>query len=149
MIDEWGNDCPYDFKNVRFKRWKVGSNIEGVPDHILNNYLGYKNGTTVHLNIPSDLFIVDDNDYKWCYTFNCTNEDESFGDASVSAGIECSGNVIISYKNKTGLYLNDIVLFGCIDSSNSGIHRNGVHRNKFAADCYSITIGGDSMDCEI
>jgi hypothetical protein len=61
----------------------------------------------------------------------------------MSAGIKCSGNVIISYKNKTCLYLNDIVLFGCIGSY------NGVERNKFAADCYSITIGGDSMVCEI
>ena len=23
MIDEWGNDLPYDFKNIQFKRWQV------------------------------------------------------------------------------------------------------------------------------
>ena len=23
LVDEWGNDCPYDFKNVQFRRYRV------------------------------------------------------------------------------------------------------------------------------
>lgn len=28
MIDEWGNDCPYDFKNIQFKRKMTGSEYD-------------------------------------------------------------------------------------------------------------------------
>lgn len=31
MIDEWNNDCPYDFKNIQFARWE------------LSNPVGYRN----------------------------------------------------------------------------------------------------------
>jgi len=48
LIDEWGNDCPYDFKNIQFKRKLT----DGAYDE--------ENGTN-----------------RWVYTFNAWNEDES------------------------------------------------------------------------
>ena len=72
MIDEWQNDCPYDFKNVQFKRyWANGINVgknEGAPDPIiLQGYYGTASNT--------DIFTegVDTNDYLFCFTFTRLN----------------------------------------------------------------------------
>ena len=32
LIDEWGNDCPYDFKNIQFKRWAVTGLSKGSDE---------------------------------------------------------------------------------------------------------------------
>lgn len=72
MIDEWNNDCPYDFKNVQFKRyWANGINItkqEGEPkDIILQGYYGTVSNT--------DIFTegIDADDYLFCFTFTRLN----------------------------------------------------------------------------
>ena len=72
MIDEWNNDCPYDFKNVQFKRyWANGINIakqEGeLKDIILQGYYGTVSNT--------DIFTegIDTNDYLFCFTFTRLN----------------------------------------------------------------------------
>lgn len=66
MIDEWGNDCPYDFKNVQFKRyWTNGFSIIGqgtTKDIILQGYYG-----TVSKKA------IDKNDYLFCFTFTRLN----------------------------------------------------------------------------
>lgn len=72
MIDEFKNDCPYDFKNIQFKRYKCsGINMD-------NAYLGikalwYNKNTEKVANHPdhSTLYtIADENDFRWYYTFN-------------------------------------------------------------------------------
>ena len=72
MIDEWQNDCPYDFKNVQFKRyWVNGINITqnegGQPNIILKGYYGTAFNT--------DIFTegVDTDDSLFCFTFTRLN----------------------------------------------------------------------------
>lgn len=71
MIDEWGNDCPYDFKNVQFKRyWTNGVNIvqAGRPqDIILQGYYCTVSNTGIFRNG------IDKNDYLFCFTFTRLN----------------------------------------------------------------------------
>ena len=71
MIDEWGNDCPYDFKNVQFKRyWANGVNIvqAGRPqDIILQGYYCTVSNTGIFRNG------IDKNDYLFCFTFTRLN----------------------------------------------------------------------------
>ena len=46
MIDEWENDCPYDFKNIQFKRFAVAE-YDKVPSLVVDNeenYYGYYYG---------------------------------------------------------------------------------------------------------
>ncbi|MCQ2313286.1 MAG: phage tail repeat domain-containing protein [Paludibacteraceae bacterium] len=63
MIDEWGNDCPYDFKNVQFKRYKVEDDSpNGELADLDGKYIGY-NG------YMQGLIISDMSDFVWCYTF--------------------------------------------------------------------------------
>ena len=32
LIDEWNNDCPYDFKNIQFKRWAITALTSGSDE---------------------------------------------------------------------------------------------------------------------
>ena len=72
MIDEWQNDCPYDFKNVQFKRyWANGINItknEDEPkDIILQGYYGTASNTNIFTEG------IDTNDSLFCFTFTRLN----------------------------------------------------------------------------
>ena len=98
MKDEWGNEAPYDFKNIMFKRWKVATDIEVDGVNLNGCYLGYKRITDSHFNIPPELYIVDDEDYEWVYTFNARDEYGDIYEASLNNVINCSGNKILPYK---------------------------------------------------
>ena len=77
MIDEDGNDCPYDFKNIQFKRWLINS------DH-LNGSFG----------IPSDHYTIDNDSEYWCYTFNIYSLSEN---AAIDATVQLAGgNMVIN-----------------------------------------------------
>ena len=59
MIDEWNNDCPYDFKNIQFKRYKI---TNANQSDLVGTYLGLKENNAESIEI-------DANDNIWCYTF--------------------------------------------------------------------------------
>ena len=59
MIDEWNNDCPYDFKNIQFKRYKI---TNANQSDLVGTYLGLKGYKAKGIEI-------DANDNIWCYTF--------------------------------------------------------------------------------
>ena len=59
MIDEWNNDCPYDFKNIQFKRYKI---TKANQSYLVGTYLGLKENNAKSIEI-------DANDNIWCYTF--------------------------------------------------------------------------------
>ena len=59
MIDEWNNDCPYDFKNIQFKRYKI---TKANQSALVGTYLGLKKNNAKSIEI-------DANDNIWCYTF--------------------------------------------------------------------------------
>lgn len=65
MKDEWNNECPYDFKNIMFKRVKVsGEYVEGSYDAANFLYLGIPG------DIPEVFDVEDESDTIWVYTFN-------------------------------------------------------------------------------
>ena len=61
MIDEWNNDCPYDFKNVQFKRYLV-VDLENVPS-LVGKY--FATTGTDEYTLP-----YDEENYIWAYTFS-------------------------------------------------------------------------------
>ncbi len=70
MIDEGGNDCPYDFKNVQFKRYAVeDTSLNGELAELNGTYIGYNNFMN-GLNIPYQ------DDFIWMYTFSLYKENE-------------------------------------------------------------------------
>ena len=64
LIDEWGNDLPYDFKGLQFVRWKVTASEEHPELSVLNGW---------YIGIPSNNgygLVNDIYDGKWYYTFS-------------------------------------------------------------------------------
>ena len=84
MKDEWNNECPYDFKNIQFKRWAVtdvqndkldsstladlkkvivfdNDNTKFITRYAYKN-INYKNGDTT--------YVVDGDNSNWYYTFS-------------------------------------------------------------------------------
>lgn len=158
MIDEWNNDCPYDFKNILFKRYKItssnSSSLEGT-------YLATKAISDIGLEI-------DNNDSKMFYTFSYlgklnTQADYNGGtleDASVigntlqsddSSPYGVHGNTIKYYfdigieNSKPIQSLNNIVFltytgeayYGCYSNS----FGNNCTNNSFGTGCDHITLG--------
>ena len=98
MKDEWDNECPYDFKNIMFKRWAVTEVTDSVLDQdtvdALNEIFvfdgsdnskfqarfGYQEnnctyGSTVH--------VVDAEDSGWYYTFSIIMNDVDSGEFAI------------------------------------------------------------------
>ena len=61
MMDEFSNECKYDFKNLQFKRWRVVDNLH--RDNTNDKYIGVLNRLPVELNIE------DEDDFIWAYTY--------------------------------------------------------------------------------
>ena len=61
MIDEYGNDVPYDFKGIQFKRYKIAT----VTNSSMANLVGLPIGTTNGYG-----YIIDTSISKWYYTFS-------------------------------------------------------------------------------
>ena len=76
MIDEWQNDCPYDFKNVQFKRYKATAMSEVLEEAIDGQYYAY-NGDMMNVEIE------DEEDFVWAYTFTLIDENEDWVDYSI------------------------------------------------------------------
>ena len=125
MKDEWGNEAPYDFKNIMFKR------------KLTNGELDEDNGLDT-----------------WCYTFSFWKHRESeIVDASVFANRskpgdfydECYNNVIKEcyddFEYSRSRVLNDIVL---LDDDHWRIH---LHSNIIKNNCHFNTFCGWINNC--
>lgn len=124
MIDEWGNDCPYDFKNIMFIR-KVYNDHTGV------------------LGFGED----DDDTYDaYCYTFSCMKSDGIILDGSVELnnfdGYGVYNNIIKPYNinlyesnNNNKCFLNNNVFFNYVNSD----FFVGCYSNVFGYNCYINT----------
>ena len=123
MKDEFGNECPYDFKNMQFKRWKVTDSMEGRTG-FTDTYLGVLDYT------PAGLDVEDADDYIWAYTFSSSAEGGEQADTSLG-GHSITDNVMKPY----GKQLNNNVLFGdyCYNNSFS----QNCYRNSFSQYCYN------------
>lgn len=168
MIDEWQNDCPYDFKNIQFQRWAVSSiqvknvsNVEGLND--FKNTFIYKSGTqsikyawdSGTLKFGTLWLTQNTNLSDYYYTFTWVDQNESVIDASVKSSsfesrdtfgvhnnIIGSGALSAYYgESKTLFKLNNIVFASCYAYNNEtfwGYQGNVIGKNSFF-----MTFGND------
>jgi hypothetical protein len=64
MKDEFGNECPYDFKNILFKRWRASDSVrerEGLDGKYM---------VADYNNCPKGLNVEDQDDFLWVFTFS-------------------------------------------------------------------------------
>ena len=120
MIDEFGNDCPYDFKNIQF-------------------YRQYDSTTSLWSTIPSD------NTGVPCYTFSSEgySSTTSFTDTSLSISNNVYSNVIKQCINFNIQQLNNNCFFGTNCYHNT--FGNGCENNSFGDNC-SNNIFGNNCD---
>ena len=116
MIDEFGNDCPYDFKNIQF-------------------YRQWDSNTSLWSTVPTNNAGVP------CYTFSSEGNSDttSFTDMSLSASNNIYSNVIKRHTSIGKQYLNNICFFGSICYNNT--FGNDCYKNTFGKTCYSNTFG--------
>ena len=81
LVDEWGNDLPYDFKGIQFKRFKITA-TNSILSNINNLYVGLPGG--------GNGYTSDANEYKWYYTFSLLGN--TFNDEIVDASIYVISN---------------------------------------------------------
>ena len=130
MKDEYNNECCYDFKNIQYKRWKItpaDDTLMEYKDELENYYVGV--GAMIGVKK------LDENDFKWFYTFNGSDTEEL--DASVNGGAQ--RNIIKSY-NSTLLkqVLNNIAFIS------NPIDNNSILQNTIDYGSNNITLLGIS-----
>lgn len=159
LIDEWGNDCPYDFKNIQFKRYKItnDTSTSGILSEKIGEYLAYA-GENYGL-------VYDETDFIYAYTFcnlllNGGAEDLSLVDARIADEYNngykqrpCAGNIINRYfitevidlEVQVGKQaLNNI----CFIQTNSVQDTDNpkIMSNKFELGCCNMTLQDGSID---
>ncbi len=163
MKDEFNNECPYDFKNIQFKRYACTLKVEYecFDDSIFGLYSYF--GTTLY--VP-EIFTMNNTDSIWVYTFHdaVNNVDGTVVDNNIVDNYaevrRVYNNVIKEYvvsyivDDNTKVYsvsqLNDIVFYTKIyddESTNHPIHSNlfgdNCHTMTFSKKCDSNTFGND------
>ena len=139
LIDEWGNDCPYDFKNVQFKRYKVTA-TDNLTD-LNGTYVGIGGATLKGLT-------ASESDYIWAYTFSAGDRKTKTAPADGSltglggstSKLYCGTNILLPYSSKKTVdgtssnifCLNNIVWF-CAASE-------VMYGNRVGAECYNMTL---------
>lgn len=108
MIDEWGNDCPYDFKNIQFK---IGANTTA--------------GTVANV-------------YYYTFSKVSGTDDTTVEDFSCYGYYYCCNNKIGEYITGSRRTLNFIVFRNIADANQCycNIFENNCHNNVFGNDCY-------------
>ena len=144
MIDEWNNDCPYDFKNIQFKRPLTDGEYD--PDEGTDTWVytfnGYNLNAGTYYDMSTTPFRISEE------TKQAAMED---GDGADDGDI-CYGNKISERKAEDeanagymrfAIKLNDIVFLG---SSYDNGYDDGFgvcycYFNTFESNCYSNTFG--------
>jgi len=174
MIDEFRNDCPYDFKNIQFKRkltdgnidtasgtntwvytfnlWSNNSCVDGSLQGALNRIYANTMGVYAHRNqLPDNVF-----NGNYCYSNNLGEGcfSNTFGNHCNSNifGDNCSENVfgIYCYENifANSCSLNsfgDYCYYNTFGNNNDSFTlRNYCFSNNFGNDCNNIIFGDTS-----
>lgn len=119
MKDEFGNEAPYDFKNVMFARRYVSA----VNYSILNSLIGRYVGQDTYYAITTTSSVQ----YFYTFTNDSRTDDSLFGSSSY--------NVIETYITDGKKELNNIVLHSATN-------------NHIGANSFNITIQGGSRLCD-
>ena len=150
MIDEYGNDMPYDFKGIQFKRYKIIAVSNSCLEPLVGLYFGHPRqyGTT-----------IDTSDFKWYYTCSRQGDNESVTswDTEIIDGTKraaISANIVFTDMDKTNpndklpTLLDNVFLYGSVVFNFWKTHCD-------AADSYAVSatyptdctfVGGDCTE---
>ena len=164
LIDEFGNDCPYDFKNIVFLREVDGCQMYfptfGMPDFygpdavdysleadrqvFRNKIASYRCDDDVTWRLPVNIFIgqqIIDNGVGPNSTGNVFGWGDSYGSSSSGMGL---GGAIFGNRLGRDCYDNTF----CVGCQNVGLG-NSCHGNKIGGNCGEISFGDDCSNNDI
>jgi hypothetical protein len=140
MKDEFGNECPYDFKNIQFKHYLCTDSVSGRKG------LDGKYMVADPNNCPLGLSVEDTEDFIWAYTFSSDNAGGEQTDYSLTAEHQVHDNVM----KANGSELNNITFFGNQNygtsfgnNCSSMSFGNQNYGMSFGNDCYSMSFGNN------
>ena len=146
MKDEFGNEAPYDFKNIQFKRFEIMAVKNG---HNSNEYSNHPLVGT--WGLPNDKVTVDSNTAEWFYTFSSV-ANNSVADASLLFDYNISsGQGSGAGQNKIeGIYKGTMALGNNVFINGAGLLvcasntiGYGCRENTFGNSCSSNTFGNN------
>mgnify|MGYP003288418150 CR=1 FL=1 len=160
MKDEWGNECPYDFKNIQFKRYAVTATQVQEKEFMIyeqgSQDIKYAYGTSL------DDCTVDSENSAYYYTFSYVLQTGDVQDLTIVGNKlrpdyedNCVQNkvgiyILADYEGDSKLYLSNNV---CVTTELWYIDNDDVlrysyntfgdycHSNTFGNECYSNTFG--------
>lgn len=155
MKDERGNECPYDFKQIQFKRYRI---TECTVPSLVGKFTALEHGEAISA--------IDETNPVWAYTFSFYDsgtETPTYEDGSVTVMNESTGcnifdNIIKCHRNYINeetteyiIYLNNIVFFNTFysccycntfgDNCGSNTFGDGCYNNTFGSSCGSNNFG--------
>ena len=144
MKDEWGNECPYDFKNIMFNRELTDGQLDtdnGTDTLVYTfNYWDSENDTCMDASIIGNTLKNDDGFVNGVYgnIINAVNYYyyyyyELSGQGTPKLRLTLPNNVFLTYKDNSNFY------YGCMNN----IFGINSHTNTFGNDCQSNTFGND------
>lgn len=174
MKDEFNNECPYDFKNILFKRYKIDDGLFArtlakiafdEPDYS-DAYVGFLNGEdTMFVNLEHM-----ESSFYYTFSFYLTDEEnvaKQIRDASINASdfenveytsSQTKNNVIKSYKSFSKIdstysnivqALNNIVIVRRTSKSNTDVIGSLISNNFFDSDCHDMHFFSKMENCSI
>ena len=151
MKDEYNNECPYDFKNIQFKRYMITETDVEQLSGLIGHYFGITDGQG---------YTVNESDYIWCYTFSWLNENDEIEDLSIVGPHlpndegQYSGiydNVINTVSAYSMFYVKNPESHSIALNNNIFLNEwvtrdgffHGCYYNTLGNDCYFNTLGND------
>src|SRR5574344_1042524 len=146
MIDEFNNDCPYDFKNVQFTRKLTNGALDlvsGVNTWVYTFTLtDLGNTSVVDISLKQNTEYPDDEEQCRNCSFNTIKE----------AILDYQPDGLIRLKLNDNVFLNifdpgfNLSYYGCYSNTfgnncYSNTFGNGCYSNTFGNNCYSNTFG--------
>lgn len=147
MIDEWGNDCPFDFKNIKFKAKKVVG--DDRTSRSINRFVFDAFNDLVLSSVSAD--------DQYFYVFSYMAPGSSIIDASVDQynRSDKTHNNFIDGRSLDGndlpriIFIHDSSIdgeFECFYNNKIGVNCNGLvlcgHHNTIGAETHSVLMNG-------
>ena len=142
MIDEWGNDCPYDFKNIMFTDNSTNYyTFDILVDSVHNDFSVTQTSKNCYGNTIKSFIYKFGSSYKYSLSRNIfKNRESSSVCCSNTFENRCHGNNFGNncYGNTFGYDCVSNTFDGSCSNNTFG---NGCSSSSFGNDCYGNTFG--------
>ena len=133
MIDEWNNDCPYDFKNIQFNGdW-------GYWAYTFNWINNNSDNSCEDLSVAQYAHTNDEGGYSHTYNNVINTCEDNIGSNYINDGYPLKLNACVFLNTESH---DNRYFYGC----NSNTFGPNCYNNTFGSSCYNNTFGNECTD---